>query len=213
MSSGGESQRPSNPGSKPPRVDAKSLEETGRLHFFYHSPDSSFPVRDVLNRHGKGLKTEPYLEKSAENYCQRCMQPNIKGFLKSNEKYLFLLTRRSDDRNDKRRYIVGYLTKKKALLRSRRDESGETEHYWAVQGPIVLVPFSDALLQSDLTGLDEWSARRGTKRLNSQQTRRLLQHFGKSDNVFRHCLREVLRLKKRLANGKPAASCSHTCGN
>ena len=59
------------------------LDETGRLHYFYHSPSSDLPIRDVLGEQGAGRKTEPYLERNAENYCRCCWQPNIVGFLKS----------------------------------------------------------------------------------------------------------------------------------
>ena len=59
------------------------LEETGRLHFFYHSPSSQLPVRDVLDEQKHGYKTEPYIEKCAENYCLECYQDNIRGFCRA----------------------------------------------------------------------------------------------------------------------------------
>jgi hypothetical protein len=48
------------------------LDETGRLHYFYHSPSSDLPIRDVLGEQGAGRKTEPHLERNAENYCCCC---------------------------------------------------------------------------------------------------------------------------------------------
>ena len=182
-----------------PRVRAGALDETGRLHFFYHSRDSDLPVRDVLGRHGKGRKKEPYLEKSAENYCLPCLQNNIRGFLKSNEKYLFLLTRRSDCRDDKRRYVVGYLTKRRGLRRAHLNDKGHIEHHWAVQGPIILVSFDDAFPLMRLSGLSKSAAALlRFRRLNGEQTRHLLAHFKRGRNIFPDCLREVRRLNKKL---------------
>src|SRR5271165_6278609 len=106
-----------------PEILGQPLRQLGRLHFFYHSKDSPLPVRDVLNRHRQGNKTEPYLEKRAENYCQPCIQNNIRGFLKSKEKYLFLLTRHSGPGSDGKRYVVGYLEKERCLRRSHTDKS------------------------------------------------------------------------------------------
>lgn len=196
-----------------PPIDTNSLEETGRLQFFYHSPDSPLPVRDVLNKHGKGPKKEPHLEKSAENYCVPCLQSNIRGFLKSKEKYLFLLTRRSGVSGDRERYIVGYLMKKRALPRSRRNEKGKIEHHWAVQGPITLVSFGHALPLNDLSGMTKASARRGTKRLDMKQTREVLAHLSGRPNIFRACLREVRRLNRIFADRGRDASCHDTRRN
>ena len=67
----------SGPDLGPPQVQARDLEETGRLHFFYHSRDSLLPVRDVLSQHRMGFKKEPYLERSAENYCVPCLQNTL----------------------------------------------------------------------------------------------------------------------------------------
>jgi hypothetical protein len=190
-------------GCPPVRLDA--LEETGRLHFFYHSPDSCLPVRDVLNRQRKGHKTEPYLEKSAENYCRPCIQSNIRGFLRSNEKYLFLLTKRSKAADDDRqRYVVGFLTKRRCLKRA--------EHL-AVQGPIKLVEFAEAFPLKRLRGAHEGFARRGFKKLTKQQTGQLIRHFSKCHDIFPECLREVRRLKSRLAKDRRRANCSDTCGS
>lgn len=182
-----------------PPIDSQYLEETGRLQWFYHSPDSCLPVRDVLNRHGQGYKTEPYLEKSAENYCITCYQPNIRGFLNSNEKYLFLFTRRSDSAGDRERYVVGYLVKENCLLRAR-DHEGEIKQFLAVQGPIKLVSFDDAYPLKNLVA----TRIRGYKRLSKKQTAQLLNHFRKKKNVFNACLEELERLKKspELPKGK-----------
>jgi hypothetical protein len=57
-------------------ISAEFLEEKGRLQFFFHSPSSELPIRDILNEHGKGHKTEPHIEIGAENYINCCYQSN-----------------------------------------------------------------------------------------------------------------------------------------
>src|SRR5439155_1066947 len=83
---------------------------------------------------------EPHIEKNAENYCVKCYQNNIVGFLKSREKYLFLFTKcasrepaLSEFYGD--RSVVGYITKEKWLFRGDR---------YAVQGFTKIVPFEAA---------------------------------------------------------------------
>jgi hypothetical protein len=213
MACGGKPVRQSNAGLRLPQVNMTSLEETGRLHFFYHSRDSSLPVRDVLKRHGKGPKKEPHLEKSAENYCVPCLQKNILGFLSSSEKYLFLFTTRSDLRGDKNRYVVGYLRKRRCLLRSHLDEKGRSQDHFAVQGPIKLVSFAEAFRLRDLSGLSESaSVHLRFKKLTGDQTSELLEHFENGKDIFSECLREVRRLRKRL-DEESDASRSHPCRN
>lgn len=73
------------------------LKEEGMLQYFYHSPSSKIPIRDVLGEnmidsHSVGRKTEPHLEIGAENYIRRCWARNISRFIEENKKYLFLLT-------------------------------------------------------------------------------------------------------------------------
>lgn len=209
MGCGDKSVRRLDVSSRCPRVDRSSLGETGRLHFFYHSPDSPLPVRDVLNGHGQGPKKEPHLEKRAENYCVPCLQKNIHGFLDSKEKYLFLFTRRSGPAADRERYIVGYLTKEKCLQRSYRNKP-----HLAVQGRIILVSFADAFRLKNLRGLSASAAiHLRFRKLNRDQTQDLLSHFKKRTDIFAKCLREVLRLKKELTKREANASCSNTCRN
>lgn len=77
----------------------RTLQKKGRLQFFYHSPSSELPIRDVLNENKKGHKTEPHIEIGAENYINPCYQSYIKSFAKSDEEYLFLFTRCKDKSN------------------------------------------------------------------------------------------------------------------
>ncbi len=162
-----------------------NLSETGRIHYFYNSPKSKLPVRDILNDRHHGSKTEPYIEKSAENWCRRCIQMNIRGFIKSSEKYLFFMTRKE------KRYIVGYLIKKRAILRGSRQNK-----FYAVQGKIKLVAYRNAFPFDNLNGIGK--ATRGFCKLNKTQTNCLLKHFKKHKNIYNDCLKEVRRLKLKL---------------
>jgi len=122
------------------RCKRQGSEKRGRLHFFYHSPSSELPVRDVKGEQGAGQKTEPYIEKDAENYYVCCYQNNIRAFLRSTEeRYLFLCTTCMNEelagQYDKR-FIVGYIEKGKCIRR--------TKNRVAVQGPTKLCSFRDA---------------------------------------------------------------------
>jgi len=106
-------------------IASKNLREKGRLQYFYHSPSSELPVRDVLGEQkakGKsvGQKTEPHIEIGAENYINCCYQrKNIVPFLKSEEKYLFLFTT-CKCQNLKvhygEKFVVGYIIKMKRVF-------------------------------------------------------------------------------------------------
>lgn len=170
--------------------DPRYLEPIGRLQFFYHSPSSDLPVRDVNNEQGHGPKTEPHLERNAENYLSECYQTNILGLLKHREKYLFLFTTcRSRAAHMKEyeggRYIVGYIQVKKFLPR---------QGFVAVQGPMRLVAFKDAF---PLDRLDPSPGHRHlrVRKLNAKETRCVLSHLRGAIQVKGACLREIKRLK------------------
>lgn len=174
--------------------DPKRLEPTGRLQFFFHSPSSDLPVRDVCNEQGHGYKTEPHLEKNAENYKKECYQKtNIQGLLKHREKYLFLFTtcrsRAAYMRGyEGERYIVGYIRVKRFLPR---------QGFVAVQGQTKLVAFKDAYR---LQKLDASPGHRHirVKTLNAEETKRVLKHLRGATNIKGRCLQEILRLKAGL---------------
>lgn len=173
----------------------KDLKEKGRLQFFFHSPTSELPVRDVV---GRG-KTEPHLEKEAENYCSRCYQRNnIVPFLRRDEKYLFLFTTcRNEKMSNKyrdKRFIVGFIEKKKGLR--RRTHRGES--WWAVQGPTKLFEFRDAYPLDKLTR----KPLRGVKKLNKNQSEAVLRYFRGKRNILRKCLGELRQLKKQSKKRK-----------
>ena len=105
----------------------ENLEEKGRLQYFFHSPSSKFPIRDVLDEQKRGDKTEPHIEIGAENYINRCYQSNnIMPFLKSKGKYLFLFTtcKAKDHKYYNRKCIVGFISKKKysSILNKENNE-------------------------------------------------------------------------------------------
>lgn len=169
-----------------------NLRQTGRLQFFFHSPLSEHPIRDLTNEQGHGHKTEPHIEERAENFCSECYQSNnIVPFLKSDEKYLFLFTtckNPSMDKFYKHRYIVGYIVKEKALLRRKGSHT-----HWAVQGETKLYSFSDAYPLTKMTNPDSAKHIR-IRTLSSRETVDILQHFKGKRNVLKNCLQELKRL-------------------
>jgi hypothetical protein len=169
----------------------KGLENTGRLHFFYHSPLCSLPVRDVTGRH----KTEPHIEKCAENYCVQCLQQNIVGLLKSTAKYLFLFTRCKKRGLPffGKRYVVGYIVKDRWLPRSHKNKT-----HFAVQGRTKLVSFENGFPLAQLRPKTGRFLR--FAKLNRGETERLLQRFGKAPNILRQCVRAVGALQKSPSN-------------
>lgn len=166
------------------------LEEKGRLHFFYHSPSSKLPVRDVLNKQKHGHKTEPYIEKCAENYCGECNQANIRGFLKSNEKYLFLFAtcRCKGSKHLGKVCIVGYIEKKRHELRPGG--------FYAAIGPLKMFSFKDAWPLGE-SRYDN-NPRQMQKKLSPGKTQQILDHFKGKKNILDQCRVGVEELKRRL---------------
>ncbi|TAN41155.1 MAG: hypothetical protein EPN24_04230, partial [Candidatus Methanoperedens sp.] len=100
------------------KINLPKLEEKGMIQYFYHSPSSELPVRDILEK----LKTEPHIEIGAENYLAKCYPTNISKFAGSDMKYLFLVTtckkkeiNRKFGKNKTNQFIVGYIVKEKAF--------------------------------------------------------------------------------------------------
>jgi len=166
------------------------LEEKGRLHFFYHSPSSKLPVRDILNEQNEDYKTEPYAEKNAENYCCECNQPNIRGFLNGSEKYLFLFTTCRNEKSKHRGkvYIVGYIEKGRYELRPGG--------FYAAIGLLKLFSFEDAYCLGKSTS--DNNPRQMRKKLNGGKTRKILNGFKGKVNILDQCRTEVEKLKKQL---------------
>jgi len=166
------------------------LEERGRLHFFYHSPSSKLPVRDVLNEQKHEYKTEPYIEKCAENYCGECNQANIRGFLKSKEKYLFLFTtcRYKGSKHLGKVYIVGYIEKKRYELRPGG--------FYAAIGPLKMFSFNDAWPLGK--SMYDNNPRQMQKKLSPGRTQQILDHFEGKENILDRCCIAVEKLKRQL---------------
>ncbi|WP_257628746.1 hypothetical protein [Haloplanus salinarum] len=160
------------------------LGEKGQLQWFFHSPHSEYPVRDIVNRG----KTEPYIEKGAENFCSQCYQNSIKTFAETaSRRYLFLFTRCQNEslyEHDNRR-IVGYIDKKRALNMGDRV---------AVQGDTTLVSFEDSV---DLVGLVDSPKYVRNAILDKEIAQRLVEYFDEQENILDDCLDEVERLKRK----------------
>lgn len=168
-------------------TNLRDLDETGRLQFFYHSPRSRLPVRDVLNGQGQGYKTEPHIEKNAENHCRKCVQRNVQGFLRSRERYLFLFTRSMNRqiKHSGRLSVVGYIVKEDYEFRPGR--------FYAVSGETRLFSFEDAYpLRSDA------NPRHMKKTLGRVETGRILDHFDGKRNILNICIAQVRELKRLL---------------
>lgn len=170
-------------------TDPDRLEERGRVQFFFHSPSSELPIRDVKNEHGEGYKTEPFLERQAENYCSECYQSNnIVPFLESREKYLFLQTTCENPSMEQKdeRFIVGYLKKVRAL------DMGDHK---AVQGPISLFAFEDAYPGAKLECNTD---KPRMYLLDEDETASVLDHFASKEDIFKECLEATLELEAEI---------------
>lgn len=196
------------------------LEEKGRLQFFFHSPESELPIRDVSNEQRKGHKTEPHIEIGAENYISCCYQPNnIVPFLKSKEKYLFLFTRckkvpepNCNKIEEREAYIVGYISKGEEL----RD--GRTIHFlktpncetrkckvktkcdgrYAVRGKMKLFSFSDAYQLKRLIPDAEKIKHIRMRLIDKKHSKQILDHFkSKRGILLEKCVDAIKGLDKK----------------
>ena len=169
------------------------LKEKGRLQFFYHSPSSEYPIRDILDEQKEGAKTEPHIEIGAENYWSDCLQDeSILPLINNNEKYLFLMT---TCRNKKlrsfngNRYIVGYI-ERVIVGTNCRDESGKEVYF--VKGNTQLYSFKDSI-STESMGFYKFTRVQSS---NEEQTRKILCHFKDRKNIYEDCVREIIRLDK-----------------
>jgi len=121
-------------------ISREKLGEKGRTHYFYHSPSSMLPVRDVCNELGEGHKTEPHIESCSENFVGPCRPTNIVAHLnREDEKYLFLVTKCQNKQmvNYGKVCIVGYIEKSERLIINGKRQ--------AVKGKMVIFPFEKAI--------------------------------------------------------------------
>ena len=126
--------------------EKSTLDETGRLQFFFHSISSKYPIRDVLNEQNHGHKTEPHIEIGAENYINCCYQTNnIVPFINSKEKYLFLFTTCKNKELEShygKRLIVGYIEKQGHI---------SCKSHVAAQGKVRMFDFNDTYPLEQIT--------------------------------------------------------------
>ena len=165
----------------------QNLNETGRLQYFFHSPSSAMPIRDVLNEQKQGHKTEPHIEIGTENYWAHCYQSNnIIPFIRNNEKYLFLMTTCRNKGLEQfcgKKFVVGYILRKSTWKRNE----------WCfVKGDTLLFSFEDAIPITEL-GYSKWIR---TKLVNKKDTKKILSHFKKQKNILQDCIMEIKRLDK-----------------
>jgi hypothetical protein len=166
----------------------KKIQE-GIIQYFYHSPSSQFPIRDVLNEQGMGFKHEPHIEAGAENLLDSCYQRNIARFAQSEREYLFLLTRCANpnlQENYGNQYIVGYI---------RKQETGERKGRVFVRGDTRLFSFSDSV---PVLELFEWNFSRlhlnQRPYVDSEKTSKILKAFSEKINILEKCIKEIDRL-------------------
>jgi len=170
-------------------VTLKNLKERGMLQYFFHSPLSSLPVRDVRNDLKKGHKTEPHIEIGAENYLNCCYQQNIKSFLKNDAKYLFLFTmcKNTSLKYYGTQYIIGILEKEDWGMRD--------DKCWFVKGPTKIYNFKDSISVKNIFGKNLSRSDISThKWVDENLTRKLLEHFKEKDSILKDCIKEIQKL-------------------
>lgn len=178
-------------------IKLEGLVQTGMVQYFFHSPSSELPVRDVLNEQGKGCKTEPHLEERAENYIKPCYQANIRRFAASDRHYLFLITKCRNKKLEQcqQQLVVGYIVKEKIIPRPSSDDG----YHLAVQGPTFLYHFADAVSVKDLFGQSfTRPLLLSNPAVDEEKTAFLLHSFAEKENIYNLCLKEVKRLKRLL---------------
>jgi len=174
------------------------------LQFFFHSPSSELPIRDVLNEQGQGYKTEPHVEIKAENYISCCYQPNnIVPFLRSKEKYLFLFTTCQNEEFYGERFIVGYIVKQgfidcdcKKLVKQGYINCVKCvkQHHYAVKGVTKLFRFKDAYPLEKLT---ENAKKVRMRTVSIGETKTILTHLDGKPCILEKCIEEIEELDRK----------------
>lgn len=146
------------------------------------------PVRDISSRN----KTEPYIEYGhehgfeaeyvvgAENYCNRCYQNHIRAFIRSDRRYLILMT--TPQNRSMARQLVGTM---------RKDEVIDQGDVQTVVGRTELYSFEDAIPASEL---GKHTGRSGHL-FNEEEMATVLDHFEGCRDIAQVCVEEVLQLK------------------
>lgn len=190
------------------RFEEEELGQEGYMQYFYHHDDSEYPVRDITDRN----KTEPCIERKAENYCAECMQYWLQSFARDpSRRYLFLFTRcqNSDLPQYGEQFIIGAIDKRRAL---RIDDPKNPDKSWiASQGPMKLVTFKDgfSLSRIDRPELPYF------KNLTEKQTEEIVDHLAGAENIYEDCVARVEELeaqvdRKRIWNRAPSLELGDT---
>lgn len=192
------------------KKNINNSEEEGMVQYFYHSPSSRLPIKDVLNK--QGHKTEPHIEIGAENFCAKCYQQNIKKFAEKKLKYLFLITTCKNDEVNKRygkgtnQFVVGYIVKEKAF---------EIEGRTCVKGLTFIYSFDDSILTKELFGKNFSQSENKGKTLSlrrnvfvdKDKTKQILNHFHNRKNILNECINKIKGLDKNNETCKYGEKC------
>jgi hypothetical protein len=167
-------------------------DELGALSSFFHHRGNDLPVRDVPDSQGRGNKPEPCIERKAENYCAKCIPGNISSFANDDsERYLRLFTRvrNSELQEDGEQFYIGYIDKRRKL-----------DIRWPNRrpGPDQTLSFEDACPLALVGSPDT----RNQKRLNEEQTQKVLSYLSDAENIYHECVEEVKRLEKRVGRAR-----------
>lgn len=185
------------------KINLPKIEEKGMVQYFYHSPDSKLPVRDIFERQ----KPEPHIEIGAENYLSKCYQPNIKEFVRRDMKCLFLITtcknkeinkkiNRKFGKNKTNQFIVGYIVKKEDFI---------TGGHICIMGKTFIYSFDDSILVKNIFDKNFAQSENKGKTLSlcrdvfldNKKTEKILKHFKKKTNILSKCIEEIKKLDAR----------------
>ncbi len=184
---------------------AKELREKGRIQYFYHSQDSTLPIRDVSNTQGKDPKPEPHIEIGAENYIRQCRARNIVAHLNSDEKYLFLVTtcrNRMEKQYRDKTFIVGYIEREKDL----RIKTGDKIRR-ALKGKLFLFPFEKSIPYGDVFGSHFSPIRLVNETLTKELVDHRLPKYSEEERIsfLRKCVAKIEELDEN--NKKEDKTC------
>lgn len=191
-------------------MNLEGLLKTGMVKYFYHSPSSTLPIRDVLGEHNdkNSCKTEPHIEICSENFLKKCYQNNIKKFAEGTERYLFLVTKCRNKKLEQydNQYIIGCIEKEEIIDR---------ETHICIKGATYIYSFQDSILVRDVF---EWPSFDRIKLaheayVDEKKTKLILEHFNNTENIILGCIEEIKRLdsENKTCIGKELCDHSEYC--
>ena len=173
-------------------VDTSKLAQKGRVQSVISSRDSDWAIRNVSDGRS-GNKTEPHIEAGvgiiAENLFKYCYQVNIKSFIESDERYLFLLTvckNKHYPAKHLKRVISGYIDKRGYGYQTDEKE----EKRWFVFGTPFVVGFSNSIPVETL-GFNPYIR---VQLVDEDRTAKILDNFAHLPNGVGHYINEIQRL-------------------